>query len=499
MGIQINGQTDTVTATDGSINVGGDVTIPGVLTYEDVTNIDAVGVITARSDVSIADKIIHTGDTNTAIRFPAADTITVETAGSERLRVNSAGNIGIGTDNPLQKLHLLDTASANIYLQTHNAGTGSTAGVYFRTSDSSTVDGFFKTAIVLEDDGTSWARGKLHFLQNNTTDASNATLDDSVLVINNNGNIGIGTDNPGTKLEIHSNTIPRINSVYQGSKHFGMSVGGSGGGFVITDGHFMTVNHQPYADRGTDNNLTERLRISNIGQLTTKGNNQGNPVGIEIRNNNTNAYSHAELALTSQNATTSKIWCDVPNAGMRLNYNGGTSVKINQSGNLVMASGSGIDFSATGNSSGTMTSELLDDYEEGSWTPNFTFNGNSTGLTYSNRGGLYTRVGRLVTCYCMIVLSAKGSSTGNVLVTGLPYTATDLVAGTAIEGGGLAVYQDDTVGTHTGPIQVTVINNQTYFELYRITSTNPGHSDSVTNGNVANNSSYRFVLQYTAV
>ena len=146
-----------------------------------------------------------------------------------------------------------------------------------------------------------------------------------------------------------------------------------------------------------------------------------------------------------------------------------------------------------------MTSELLDDYEEGSWTPNFTFNGNSTGVTYSNRGGLYTRVGRLVTCYCMIVLSAKGSSTGNVLVTGLPYTATDLVAGTAIEGGGLAVYQDDTVGTHTGPIQATVINNQTYFELYRITSTNPGHSDNVTNGNVANNSSYRFVLQYTAV
>ena len=36
-------------------------------------------------DLSIADKIVHTGDTNTAIRFPAADTITVETGGSERL------------------------------------------------------------------------------------------------------------------------------------------------------------------------------------------------------------------------------------------------------------------------------------------------------------------------------------------------------------------------------------------------------------------------------
>ena len=53
MGIQINGQTDTVTATDGSINVGGDVTIPGVLTYEDVTNVDSVGIVTAQSGIHV--------------------------------------------------------------------------------------------------------------------------------------------------------------------------------------------------------------------------------------------------------------------------------------------------------------------------------------------------------------------------------------------------------------------------------------------------------------
>jgi hypothetical protein len=47
-------------------------------------------------DLSIADKIVHTGDTNTAIRFPAADTITAETAGSERVRVTSAGELLIG-------------------------------------------------------------------------------------------------------------------------------------------------------------------------------------------------------------------------------------------------------------------------------------------------------------------------------------------------------------------------------------------------------------------
>ena len=74
----------------------GNVSIGGTLSYEDVTNIDSVGIITARSDISIADKIIHTGDTNTAIRFPAADTFSVETAGSERLRVLSDATIATG-------------------------------------------------------------------------------------------------------------------------------------------------------------------------------------------------------------------------------------------------------------------------------------------------------------------------------------------------------------------------------------------------------------------
>ena len=88
------------------VRVSGNLTVGGVLTYDDVTNIDSVGIITAQSDISIADKIVHTGDTNTAIRFPAVDTITTETAGTERLRITSTGNIGIGTDTPIGNLHL---------------------------------------------------------------------------------------------------------------------------------------------------------------------------------------------------------------------------------------------------------------------------------------------------------------------------------------------------------------------------------------------------------
>ena len=103
----------TATQFDGNITgtaatFTGNVTVGGTLTYDDVTNIDSIGLITARSGVSIADSIFHTGDTNTAIRFPAADTITAETGGSERLRILSTGRVAIGTESASSLVHLQD-------------------------------------------------------------------------------------------------------------------------------------------------------------------------------------------------------------------------------------------------------------------------------------------------------------------------------------------------------------------------------------------------------
>jgi len=71
-----------------TIKAAGNV---GIGTTSPATLLDVNG------DVTITDKIIHSGDTNTAIRFPSNDTVTVETAGTERLRITSTGNIGFGT------------------------------------------------------------------------------------------------------------------------------------------------------------------------------------------------------------------------------------------------------------------------------------------------------------------------------------------------------------------------------------------------------------------
>lgn len=59
-------------------------------------------------------------------------------------------------------------------------------------------------------------------------------------------------------------------------------------------------------------------------------------------------------------------------------------------------------------------------YTEGTWTPTVEFGGNSTGMTYSRRAGAYTKIGDIVCVMADITLSAKGSSTGTLTVTGLP-------------------------------------------------------------------------------
>ncbi len=93
-------------------------------------------------------------------------------------------------------------------------------------------------------------------------------------------------------------------------------------------------------------------------------------------------------------------------------------------GNLVVASGHGVDFAASSGS-------LFDDYEEGTWTPGMTTSGGSlSGVTYgAYNKGWYTKVGRNVTINFNVHLNSKGSGgSGAVRLTGYPFGNTLLTA-----------------------------------------------------------------------
>jgi hypothetical protein len=108
-----------------ALDVNGDITSSGTITGTTLagtlstaaqTNITSVGTLSSLAvsgDVSIADKIVHTGDTNTAIRFPSADTIAFETSGAEAVRIDDSGNVGIGIQAPTTKLYV-KSSSVNV-------------------------------------------------------------------------------------------------------------------------------------------------------------------------------------------------------------------------------------------------------------------------------------------------------------------------------------------------------------------------------------------------
>ena len=85
------------------------------------TNANTASAIVARDasgdfaagDITISDKIIHAGDTNTAIRFPAADTVTVETDGTERLRIKSDGESYFQADNTTSAVTINQIGTGN--------------------------------------------------------------------------------------------------------------------------------------------------------------------------------------------------------------------------------------------------------------------------------------------------------------------------------------------------------------------------------------------------
>ena len=155
------------------------VSIGGTLTYEDVTNVDAIGIITARSgvnvsggDLTINDKIVHAGDTNTTLRFPSADTITAETAGTERLRIQADGDVSFGDET---------TGRAQIKHVSGNQG--------------SVNGGGFPQYAFVGNEGTGMRRASSNVLCFDTNGTERVRIE-------NNGKIAIG-NHTGASHDIH--------------------------------------------------------------------------------------------------------------------------------------------------------------------------------------------------------------------------------------------------------------------------------------------------------
>lgn len=97
-------------------------------------------------------------------------------------------------------------------------------------------------------------------------------------------------------------------------------------------------------------------------------------------------------------------------------------------GNLIIGTaGKGIDFSSNPSAPG-MTSELLDDYEIGTWTPVLGSDAGESGQTYTEQNGFYQKIGNRVYFQFRVQLSAKGTVNLEASLKGLPFNVSFVVA-----------------------------------------------------------------------
>ena len=204
---------------------------------------------TFSGNVDIADKIIHTGDTDTAMRFPADNTFAVDTAGSERLRILANGKIGIGTAVATEELHVI----GDIYSD----------GGYFRTK-TGVEGGLFDVG-----GNNGWTVDQ-HVLRGYTNGSERVR-------INSVGNMGIGGEPLPTSTGYDGATLHLRQSANSGGSALRMTNGSTGhttsDGFYMgywQDGHLYFYNQEAgHMIFGT--NSTERLRINSTGLVSLGG------------------------------------------------------------------------------------------------------------------------------------------------------------------------------------------------------------------------------------
>ena len=220
----------TDAAGTGAVTIENGLVVAGVTTF-------------AGSGFSVAEEIYHDGDDNTKIKFPAADNISFETNGSERVRINSSGQMGLGTNNPNANFHIKSTFPA-IRLEDD--------------SDYSQIDANGGSLRLLADAGNASSNSNILF---------SVDGDERVRIISS-GAVGIGTVNPPEKLSIENgNIFIRDTSDNVSYIYFTHSPTANRRSYIGAVEGTGNSNSLVFATNGDGLDGAERLRITSDGKV----------------------------------------------------------------------------------------------------------------------------------------------------------------------------------------------------------------------------------------
>ena len=234
-----------------------------------------------------------------------------------------------------------------------------------------------------------------------------------------NDRIGIGTNTPAHDVEIVTTNAGSVNDSLQIRNNATSSGTGSRIRFINSTDNTSDANGAAISSvrNGDDNDLvfetenSTRVTIDHAGTTT-----------LQCSAGDSNQALQAYHPTSTSSRTIAKFQSNVGSTQAdKVTIGCDGKVTIADGDLVIGTSGHGIDFSATGDASGA-TSELLDDYEEGTWTPVLTTSSGTAATYGAQQIGKYVKIGDLVHIYFDIAINQVNNS-NTTLVSGHPFNS----------------------------------------------------------------------------
>ena len=318
------------------------------------------------------------------------------------------------------------------------------------------------TAIVDGTPGSNSMPGRLIF----STNGGGTDEPTERLRIGNNGymSLGTGTDGVDSQYRFH------IKSTTFGLLKLETTLTGA-------DGPYLEMKHTSTSPADNDQ----------LGIIQFKGKNsadEDNTYGylmfrsIDV----TDGTEDGELQIVTQNG-------GVPAARLTVGQDGAITAG---SGNFVVGNaGRGLQFNALDSGS----NELLDDYEEATYTPTITYGTSDDGnKVYTSQGGNYTKIGRKVQVNININLSNRGTGSGRVNLS-LPFAVADSLPNTSFEAGGVVYYFQSLLSSVT-TLNTIAQQGSSFASIRGTMGSATGNTQDFTYGHLSNTTELRATITY---
>jgi len=230
--ITLPNQTGTVLVSGNASIVNADVNASAAIAGTKINpdfgsqTVATTGLFSAALGTAGAPTITFTGDINTGIYSPGADLLALSTAGTERLRIDSSGRVGIGTSSPtklLQVVSVPDTSSVSNGADLSITTPGLTAAQINSTSIGIGVNGIANNfngdfhirafwGVSIDKGGGNLSSGAANSVNTDSRtfairQFAGGTTWDTQFCVNGSGRVGIGTSSPTTLLDVNSDTV----------------------------------------------------------------------------------------------------------------------------------------------------------------------------------------------------------------------------------------------------------------------------------------------------